>query len=182
MGYIVGLGDRHVNNILFDKRTGELIHIDFGITFEAGRLLQIPEMVPFRLTRDIVAGLGCLGSSGLFRRCCELTMEVLRGSSTLVIAVTEVFVHDPLYKWSLTPSRSHLSEEPNATSGPRTMLSDVQGNEMAKRALVNVKAKLLGEAQGFASLSVPAHVGRVIHEAADTNNLCKMFYGWSPWL
>ncbi|CAE7532528.1 ATM [Symbiodinium sp. CCMP2592] len=184
VGYIVGLGDRHVNNILFDKRTGELIHIDFGITFEAGRLLQIPEMVPFRLTRDIVAGLGCLGSSGLFRRCCELTMEVLRGSSTLVIAVTEVFVHDPLYKWSLTPSRSHQSEpEQNATSGPRTMLSDVQGNEMAKRALVNVKAKLLGEAQGFAtSLGVPAHVGRVIHEATDTNNLCKMFYGWSPWL
>ena len=37
-------------------RTGELIHIDFGIAFEAGRLLKVAEQVPFRLTRDIVAG------------------------------------------------------------------------------------------------------------------------------
>lgn len=30
VGYILGLGDRHVQNILIDKRTGEVIHIDFG--------------------------------------------------------------------------------------------------------------------------------------------------------
>ena len=30
VGYILGLGDRHTNNILIDKATAELIHIDFG--------------------------------------------------------------------------------------------------------------------------------------------------------
>lgn len=29
-GYILGIGDRHVNNILIDKSTAEVIHIDFG--------------------------------------------------------------------------------------------------------------------------------------------------------
>ena len=30
VGYVVGLGDRHVQNILIDCNTAELIHIDLG--------------------------------------------------------------------------------------------------------------------------------------------------------
>ena len=30
VGYIVGLGDRHIQNILIDEQTAELIHIDLG--------------------------------------------------------------------------------------------------------------------------------------------------------
>lgn len=30
VGYILGIGDRHVQNILIDNYTAELIHIDFG--------------------------------------------------------------------------------------------------------------------------------------------------------
>lgn len=30
VGYIMGLGDRHVQNILIDKQSAELIHIDLG--------------------------------------------------------------------------------------------------------------------------------------------------------
>lgn len=29
-GYILGIGDRHVCNILIDKKTAEVVHIDFG--------------------------------------------------------------------------------------------------------------------------------------------------------
>lgn len=67
-GYILGLGDRHLNNILIDKVTAEVIHIDFGIAFEQGKVLPTPETVPFRLTRDIEAGMGVLGVEGVFRR------------------------------------------------------------------------------------------------------------------
>jgi len=34
VGHILGIGDRHCSNILIDKLTGELVHIDFGIVFE----------------------------------------------------------------------------------------------------------------------------------------------------
>ena len=54
-GFVVGLGDRHAHNILIDKRTAEVIHIDLGIAFDQGKLLSTPELVPFRLTRDIGA-------------------------------------------------------------------------------------------------------------------------------
>jgi len=68
VGYILGLGDRHVSNILLDLITGEVIHIDFGMTFEQAKSLRIPEIIPFRLTRDIVDGLGPTGVEGVFRR------------------------------------------------------------------------------------------------------------------
>ena len=38
-GYIIGLGDRHLSNILIDNATAELAHIDLGIAFEAGLYL-----------------------------------------------------------------------------------------------------------------------------------------------
>lgn len=38
VGHILGLGDRHVSNILIDTAKGELIPIDLGIAFEAVRL------------------------------------------------------------------------------------------------------------------------------------------------
>ena len=51
VGYILGLGDRHMQNILIDKSTAELIHIDLGIAFEQGKILPTPERIPFRLTQ-----------------------------------------------------------------------------------------------------------------------------------
>lgn len=34
VGHILGIGDRHMSNIMIDQVTGEVIHIDFGIVFE----------------------------------------------------------------------------------------------------------------------------------------------------
>lgn len=31
VGYILGLGDRHIQNILIDTNTAELVHIDLGM-------------------------------------------------------------------------------------------------------------------------------------------------------
>ena len=33
VGWILGIGDRHCSNILIDTKSGELVHIDFGIVF-----------------------------------------------------------------------------------------------------------------------------------------------------
>jgi ataxia telangiectasia mutated family protein len=34
VGWMLGIGDRHCSNILIDQKSGELVHIDFGIVFE----------------------------------------------------------------------------------------------------------------------------------------------------
>lgn len=34
IGHVLGLGDRHGQNILLDKQSGEVVHIDLGVAFE----------------------------------------------------------------------------------------------------------------------------------------------------
>ena len=34
VGYILGLGDRHPSNIMIQRQTGKIVHIDFGDCFE----------------------------------------------------------------------------------------------------------------------------------------------------
>lgn len=64
VGYILGLGDRHCENILLDQITGDVVHVDFNCLFEKGKLLETPERVPFRLTQNVVDGLGITGVEG----------------------------------------------------------------------------------------------------------------------
>ena len=53
VGYMLGLGDRHPSNLLH-RFTGKILHIDFGDRFEVAMRREIPETVPFRLTRMLV--------------------------------------------------------------------------------------------------------------------------------
>ena len=34
VGHILGLGDRHISNILLDNASGQVVHIDLGIAFD----------------------------------------------------------------------------------------------------------------------------------------------------
>ena len=55
LSYILGLGDRHPSNIMLQRFTGKIFHIDFGDCFEvAMKREKYPEKVPFRLTRMLV--------------------------------------------------------------------------------------------------------------------------------
>ncbi|XP_050361625.1 serine-protein kinase ATM [Nymphalis io] len=174
VGYIMGLGDRHVQNILIDTTTAELIHIDFGIAFDQGRTLPTPETVPFRLTQDIVAGFGSSGVEGIFRRCCEKTLQLLRDNQETLLTILEVLLCDPLYLW-IIPST------PDAKSTPPS------GAGLAARALLAVSCKLCGAEGGAAGgapggVSVAGHVARLLRCAADPANLCQLFHGWQPYL
>lgn len=90
--------------------------------------------VPFRLTRDIIDGMGVSGVEGIFRRCCEATLSVMRTNKDALLTIIEVsfkaflysflcilswtwqiftcgiavqvFIYDPLYKWALSPLKA----------------------------------------------------------------------------
>ena len=40
VGFIVGLGDRHGENILFDAACGDAVHVDFSCLFNKGFILN----------------------------------------------------------------------------------------------------------------------------------------------
>lgn len=61
IGYVIGLGDRHLDNILIDLSSGEVLHIDYNVCFEKGKTLRVPEKVPFRMTPNLEEALGVTG-------------------------------------------------------------------------------------------------------------------------
>lgn len=76
VGYILGLGDRHPNNLMLDRHTGTVTHIDFGDCFEiAMQRERYPERIPFRLTRMLITAMGVSGIEGSFRITCEHVMR-----------------------------------------------------------------------------------------------------------
>ncbi len=50
---------------------------------------------------------GVTGCEGVFRRCCEETMKVLRDNEEMLMTLLAVLVHDPLYTWALSPEKVH---------------------------------------------------------------------------
>ncbi|CAM8907066.1 unnamed protein product [Rhodiola kirilowii] len=100
VGHILGLGDRHLDNILIDLCSGDIVHIDYNICFDKGLRLKIPEIVPFRLTQTMEAALGLTGLEGNFRSNCETVLKVLRMNKDLILMLLEVFAWDPLVEWT----------------------------------------------------------------------------------
>ncbi|QHO17058.1 hypothetical protein HN873_033624 [Arachis hypogaea] len=184
VGYIVGLGDRHAMNILIDQATAEVVHIDLGVAFEQGLMLKTPERVPFRLTRDLIDGMGVTGVEGVFRRCCEETLSVMRNNKEALLTIVEVFIHDPLYKWALSPLKA-LQRQKEMDDDLDTSLEEPQneyeGNKDAARALLRVKQKLDGYEEGEMR-SIHGQVQQLIQDAIDPERLCQMFPGWGSWL
>ncbi|XP_030599575.1 serine-protein kinase ATM-like [Archocentrus centrarchus] len=197
VGYIVGLGDRHIQNILIDEQTAELVHIDLGVAFEQGKILPTPETVPFRLSRDIVDGMGITGVEGVFRRCCEKTMEVMRSSQEALLTIVEVLLYDPLFDWTMNPLKAFYlqhdeQQELNATlsstmggddiDNNRKSSSDSQSfNKVAERVLLRLQEKLKGVEEGTV-LSVGGQVNLLIQQAMDPKNLSRLFPGWQAWV
>jgi FKBP12-rapamycin complex-associated protein len=90
VGYILGLGDRHPSNLMLDKITGKIIHVDFGDCFEvAMHREKYPERVPFRLTRMLTYAMEVSNIEGSYRTTCEHVMRVLRSNKESVMAVLE---------------------------------------------------------------------------------------------
>ncbi|KRZ50776.1 Serine/threonine-protein kinase SMG1 [Trichinella nativa] len=102
IGYVIGLGDRHLDNLLVNLETGEVVNIDYNVCFEKGKLLRVPETVPFRLTQNIVNALGISGVEGEFRISCENVLRLFREHKNTFVTLLETFVHDPLIDWRKT--------------------------------------------------------------------------------
>lgn len=121
VGYILGLGDRHPSNLMLDRHTGKIIHIDFGDCFEvAMNREKFPEKIPFRLTRMLVNAMEVSGIEGNFRIVCENVMTILRQNKESLMAVLEAFVHDPLINWRLLTTNTTTvvaKESPSSSSG-----------------------------------------------------------------
>ncbi|CAF1271979.1 unnamed protein product [Rotaria magnacalcarata] len=169
IGYIMGLGDRHCENILIDTCT--------GLTFE------IPEKVPFRLTHNVVDGMGTLGVEGVFRKTCEIILHLIRDERELLVSVLKTFIYDPLVEWK---------------SATREEVANMKKQQIEGGEVVNMKAQthvrnILERVRGYCTdeltgkrvvlpLSVEGQVDHLIQQATSNELLCQMFIGWAAYL
>ncbi|KAH2717526.1 hypothetical protein KXW29_003218 [Aspergillus fumigatus] len=156
------LGDRHGENILFEEGTGGVIHVDFNCLFDKGLTFEKPELVPFRLTQNMIDAFGAYGYNGPFRRTCEISLRLLRQNEDALMTVLETFLHDPTTDFIGKKRRTHANV-PETPAG----------------VLENVRNKLRGLLPGESvPLSVDGHVDELITQATDKRNLAAMYIGW----
>ncbi|XP_033121520.1 DNA-dependent protein kinase catalytic subunit-like [Anneissia japonica] len=98
--YLLGIGDRHLSNFLVDMETGGMIGIDFGHAFgSATQFLAIPELVPFRLTRQIMNLLLPFNQDGLLQKTMCHTLRAIRNNHDLLLNTMDVFIKEPSLDW-----------------------------------------------------------------------------------
>lgn len=154
VGAIVGLGDRHGENILFDGLSGDCVHVDLNCLFWKGLEFQTPERVPFRLTHNMVDAFGVTKIEGIFRSVCEIVLRTLRENRETLLSVLETFILDPLAEW----------------------LRKTEGNE-AKRMIGKIDSILQGKPNGTVlPLSVEGQVESLIAEATSIDNLSRVCF------
>lgn len=168
-GQIVGLGDRHGENVLLETSSGKCVHVDFAMLFEKGLKLRVPEVVPFRLTQNMVSAMGVCGYEGVFRTVCEVVMRLVRRNADALLSQLESFLYDPLADWS--SSQTHGCK------------AGVVATREGWQARATVKSKLTGmvDSSGIA-LSIEGQVERLIKDATNLDNLSKMYIWWSAWV
>ncbi|BGP36884.1 hypothetical protein JCM10449v2_000786 [Rhodotorula kratochvilovae] len=171
VGFVLGLGDRHCENILLDGTTGDTVHVDFNCLFDKGRTFEVAEKVPFRLTHNIIDGMGVTGVEGVYRRSAEITLRILRANKDSLRSVLETFLHDPLVEWVYV-SKKRDTGQPDQTKA------------RALEALEPISNKLLGlqvtsdpESLVVKEVAVEEQVERLIREARDPKNLGSMYVG-----
>jgi serine/threonine-protein kinase ATR len=203
VGHIVGLGDRHSDNILLDTTCGECVFVDFDCLFDKGLTLSVPELVPFRLTTNMVDAFGVTGVEGTFRRSMEVCLGTLRDNKDSVISILEPFLYDPTVAWC----RKGRAETASVISKSSKTAAASTSNSDAKETLQKIRDRLEGvynlyhprysalvqrynergvapPSRGLGALrgeefhlSVQGQVQRLIEEAIAEENLAQMYIG-----
>lgn len=204
--YILGIGDRHLDNFLVDKTTGDVIGIDYGMAFGQGISLAVPELMPFRLTRVFTSFLHPIDFTSLLRFTMRHTLSALQNNKSTILHLLEVFVQEPHLDW-----QSHIQTDAAESKDPDTdecrkrinfashklnghsctsiMLEELASSPHAKKKYYkslcdivkgtgdNIRSELSNK-----GLSITEQIDGLIDHATDPNILGRSYYGWAAFV
>ena len=198
-GYVAGVGDRHLDNILLDLSTGQLVHIDFGYAFgTATSALPIPELVPFRATPALLDVLAPMSARTWLETDMARTVKALQNGSTLLKGVMDIFLREPLIDWereALVASRSskssHIQSRITHAWGKleldnpaKLVLEQCASRHQDRSYWTNMCEALVGSNAEPTSkcATVEEQVRALIDLATNPELLAVAWSGWRPWL
>ncbi|CAB4032901.1 DNA-dependent kinase catalytic subunit-like, partial [Paramuricea clavata] len=209
--YVLGIGDRHLSNMMVDLECGGVVGIDFGHAFgSATQFLPLPELMPFRLTRQICDLMVPLRESGQLQSTMVFTMRALRNNHEILLNTMDVFIKEPLLDWQnfarkqAEKQKLNLDDMTDQAWYPKEKIKSAKrklkgdnpaeimkldltlGHEKAEhyKAMLSV---LLGDEQCNQRAkpydgTVENQVACLIDQATDPNLLGRTYHGWEPWV
>ncbi|KAL0204896.1 hypothetical protein P9112_000203 [Eukaryota sp. TZLM1-RC] len=211
VGYILGLGDRHLGNYLYQKSTGHLCLIDFGQSFDISMSVPIPEVIPFRFTQSFQNVFKPLDPIGYTKRGLSDALKALRSSLLLIMPLFESLKYSSLSDFKqqantlINSYGCRLSESEIISSRIDFAIQKLLGKSpkiLIKKAfdLFNPAKKLkmseFGRLKGTATainsiivdwddddiLDVSNQVDELIELACDENLIFRTFEGYGPYI
>ncbi|XP_022879771.1 transcription-associated protein 1-like isoform X2 [Olea europaea var. sylvestris] len=102
VSFMLQIGGRSPNKILFAKNTGKIFQTDFHPAYDANGMIEFNEPVPFRLTRNLQAFFSHFGVEGLIvtAMCAAAQAVVSPKQSQHIWHHLAMFFRDELISWS----------------------------------------------------------------------------------
>lgn len=156
--------------------------------FDKGLLLPRPEVIPFRLTPNMVDAFGPSGVDGMYTGALIESMSTLRKNKDTLLSVLEPFLKDPVI--NLKSNKS--SKNSKAMNSARESIAKIEGRLDGVYNLKNPNKKKVKRQDGYSDneddhanatqLSVEGQVQKMIMEATSHENLLQVYIGWMPWI
>lgn len=189
MSFMLQIGGRSPNKILFAKNTGKIFQTDFHPAYDANGMIEFNEPVPFRLTRNMQAFFSHFGVEGLIvsAMCAAAQAVVSPKQSKHLWHQLAMFFRDELLSWSwrrplglnLGPAASGSSMNPadfkhKVTTNVDNVINRITG--IAPQHLSEEEENAVDPPQ-----SVQRGVTELVEAALTPRNLCMMDPTWHPW-
>ncbi|KAF5289822.1 hypothetical protein FQA39_LY14977 [Lamprigera yunnana] len=206
--WLLGIGDRHLQNTLISLRSGRAIGIDFGYAFGVGtQILPIPELVPFRLTPHLLNLLEPLNEQGLLQESMIHCLRAFRKNFDILLATISVFIKEPSLDWLEFAQRieiiskhsvdkaayseqkmDHVKRKLQGVNPTSIMVEELSVGHSNVPQFRDAYIKVVkGKSHNFRAkvkdqLSEEDQVKCLLDQATDYNLLGRMFDGWLAWI
>ncbi|KAJ4791719.1 Transformation/transcription domain-associated protein [Rhynchospora pubera] len=185
VSYMLQIGGRSPNKILFAKNTGKIFQNDFHPAYDVNGMIEFNEPVPFRLTRNMEAFFSHFGVEGLL-------VSAMGAAAQAVVSPKQnqhiwhhlaMFFRDELLSWSWR--RPIMPSVPVQVLNPLDFEQKVTTN--ADQVIARIKSiapQFLSDEEENATeppQSVQRGVTELVEAALCPRNLCMMDPTWHPW-
>jgi len=184
VSYVLGIGNRHLDQFLIDQASGDIIPIDIDHINGSATALRIPELMGVRLTRQML----CTGgppdlSRKAFAACLRTALHALRSAQPELQRSVAALANPAM---ATRVAARLLGEHP-----AHGTVADLR-RTMSERALLHsnqqqLEASVLGPEGCLrrqvppAALSVAEQVECLMEQAEDPVILGRTFPGWRAW-
>ncbi|KAK3127876.1 hypothetical protein QOZ80_7AG0579590 [Eleusine coracana subsp. coracana] len=188
MSYMLQIGGRAPNKILFAKNTGKIFQTDFHPAYDQNGMIEFNELVPFRLTRNMQAFFCNYGVEGLIvsAMCSAAQSVVSPKQSQHIWHHLAMFFRDELLSWSWRrplgiPSVPVAAGMINPLDFQQKVINNVENvinriKSISPNYLVDEEENATEPPQ-----SVQRGVTDLVEAALSSRNLCMMDPTWHPW-